>query len=169
MPSFLSTGTQLLTRITQEHRFQTSLLPMKAAIIMPYSISWEPKGIYASFSGFCSVADVLRAFEDISNDPRSDHFYYAIFDYLAVEQENISEAEIEIEIEDVAAFDIGLTYSLPNLRFASITTDERIIKLWRHYFSVHAFPEKLAIFSTLSSAREWLENSPKTYLIKQGF
>lgn len=123
---------------------------------MVYSLVWEPKGVHAKFSGQSTVVDVQRAYEAISRDPRSDQLRYAIFDYLDVEPRALERQEVE----QVAAFAIGLAVSLPEVRYASVATDERIVALWRHFVSVQPTPERHGVFPSVSAARDWLAARP---------
>lgn len=119
---------------------------------MPCILNWEEKGVYVRFLGTCTVTDVIRALEQIGGDARSDDIYFAIFDYLEIDSQNVTEAETE----EIAAMDIGMAYSVPRLRFASVSIDERVLALWRHFISAHAIPERHGIFSTLKAARDWV-------------
>lgn len=111
--------------------------------------------MYAKFSGICTVVDVLHAFEQIGGDVRADDILFAIFDFLDVESQNVTEAETE----EVAAIDNALALSFPRLRFASIATDQRILELWRHFISVHPLPERHGAFPTVAEARAWLDGN----------
>lgn len=119
---------------------------------MPCILNWENKGVYVKFLGTCTVVDVIHALEQIGGDARSDDIYFAIFDYLQIDSQNVTEAETE----EIAAMDIGMAYSVPRLRFASVSTDERVLALWRHFISAHPTPERHGIFPTLEAARDWV-------------
>ncbi len=125
---------------------------------MAHLLTWEPKRVYARFFSECAVDDVMKAFEKISGDARSDDIRGAIFDYLDVERQNMTESEIEM----VAAFDIGLAYSLPLLRIASVTADEHMLELLRHFVAVVEMPGRHGVFSTVSVARDWLAECQPT-------
>ena len=118
---------------------------------MPCRLDWEQNGVCAKFSGICTVADVLHAFEQIGGDVRADDILFAIFDFLDVESQNVTESETE----EVAAIDNALALSFPRLRFASVTTDPRILELWRHFISVHPMPERHGVFPSVAEARAW--------------
>lgn len=133
---------------------------------MPCCLNWEQNGVYATFTGACTVADVLHAFEQIGGDARSDDLLFAIFDFLDVESQNVTESETE----EVAAIDHAIALSFPRLHFASVTSDERICELWHHFISVHPIPERHGLFSTVAAAKAWLtasELNPGSYLLKQ--
>ncbi len=119
---------------------------------MPCTTTWEDKGVYARFFGECSIGDVIKVFRAISGDARLDLARFAIFDYLAVTTHDVTEPEIE----EAAAFDIGIAFTNPRLSFASVTTDERIRELWQHFVSVNVKTERLGIFATEAEARAWL-------------
>jgi hypothetical protein len=121
---------------------------------MPCTLDWETKGVYVKFQGACTVLDLVHAFEAIGGDARSDDIHCVIFDFLDVASQNVTESEAE----EIAAMDVGLAYSVPRLRFASVSTDERILELWRHFVSVHSMPERHGVFSSLEQARAWVAN-----------
>lgn len=125
---------------------------------MAHFLTWEPRGVYAKFVGACSGADVSRAFEGLSGDARCDDLHYAIFDYLDVAQVGITESELET----VAALDIGLAYSLPSLRVASVATDEQVLAFWKRFIALEKMPGRHGIFPTVSAARDWLSHVTPT-------
>ena len=130
---------------------------------MCYHLTWEPTGVYAKFSEPYTVSDVQQAFEQISDDSRCDDIRGAIFDYLDVERHNVTKQDAVM----VAAFDIGLAYSLPSLRFASVATDKNVLEFWQHFVDVVKIPGRHGVFPTVSSARDWLAVSPSTPIFRQ--
>ncbi len=130
---------------------------------MAYSVTWKPHGIYARFSGACTVNDVQRAFETISDDYRSNDIRGAIFDYLDVESHHVTKRDAV----KLAAFDIGMAYYFPSIRFAGVMTDERVLEFWQHFVDVVKMPGRHGIFSTVSAARDWLAVSPSTPIYRQ--
>lgn len=130
---------------------------------MCYHLTWEPKGVYAKFGDPYTVNDVRQAFEKISDDSRCDEIRYGIFDYLDVERHNVTERDAVM----VAAFDIGLAYSLPSLRFASVATGKNVLEFWQHFIDIVKIPGRHGIFPTVSAARDWLEKSPSTPIFRQ--
>ncbi|MDI1246392.1 MAG: hypothetical protein PSV24_13440 [Rhodoferax sp.] len=123
---------------------------------MAHFLTWVPRGVYAKFVGTCSGSDVERAFRGLSDDARSDQIRYAIFDYLDVDRVDITDSELET----TAAFDIGLAYSLPSLRVASVATDEQLLELWRRFVDLEKLPGRHGVFPTVSAAQDWLAQSP---------
>jgi hypothetical protein len=124
---------------------------------MAHFLTWEPTGVYAKFVGPCTVNDVHQAYRKISKNPCLDDLHYVIFDCLDMAQHNMSESEIE----KVAAFDMGLAYFYPAPKFATVTTDQRILELWRHFVSVAKIPGRHAVFPTVSAARDWLQTGDR--------
>ena len=129
---------------------------------MPCRLDWEQNGVYAKFSGVCTVVDVLHAFEQIGGAVRPADLPFAILAFPAAPRHNVTESETE----EIAAIDNALALSFPRLRFASITTDPRILELWRHFISVHPMPERHGVFPSVAEARAWLaddETNPGSY------
>jgi len=119
---------------------------------MPSTITWGPEGIYARFVDACSIGDVTRVFDDLSGAPRLDTARYAIFDYLEIKTQDVTESDIEY----AAALDIGLSFTNPRRLFASVTTGARIRELWRRYIAVNVKTERHCIFATVAEARAWI-------------
>lgn len=123
---------------------------------MPYSIRWESKQVYAKFSGKGAVSEVLAVFAEIAGDPRLDELESAIFDYLEVEHQNVNEEEVE----EIAALQAALNFSKQNILFASVSTDDKIRELWRHFALFHSEITNMegynAIFSNVADAKDWI-------------
>lgn len=125
---------------------------------MPYSITWESKGVCAKFNGRCTINDLKEVFIKIGSDYRYDSLRFVILDYLDVEHQNLTEAEAE----EAAAIDIGMTFTNPRVVFASISSDERILELWRHFVSVNVLPHRHGILPGVSEARAWIAEKMQT-------
>lgn len=125
-----------------------------AEVEMPYQIHWEPRGTLCKFTGFCSVSDVLTAIEKIGTDPRFDNLHYEIFDYLDVQDQDVTISQLE----NIIALDIAQFYTNPRIIYASVATDSRIIELVEHYININHVPVRHMLCSTLVDAREWIDN-----------
>lgn len=119
---------------------------------MPYTITWEPRGVYAKFNGRCTIKDLKAVFIKIGGDYRYDSLRFVILDYLDVEHQNLTEAEAE----EAAAIDIGMTFTNPRVVFASISSDKRILELWRHFVSVNVLKHRHGIVPGVTEARAWI-------------
>lgn len=121
---------------------------------MPYTIEWEPRGVYKRFSGVCSWAEFLRSQEAVLGDARLDDIHYSINDLQGVE--NISIISITgDEAEYSAAITRGSSLSNPTLKIAFVTADRRITML---AMAVRALtPLRVATFATEAEARSWCE------------
>jgi len=120
---------------------------------MPCKITWEPRGAYAKFWGECSIRDLLQMFGELSSHSETDRLRFVLVDYLDVTFADVTKHEIE----EAAAHDIGMTFTNPNIAFASVTTDPRIRSLWNHFLSVNVSPERHQLFDSLAAARAWLD------------
>lgn len=116
---------------------------------MPYSMTWEPKGVFKRFSGTVTWPEYARSQEDVLGDARIDDLRYIINDLLDVEGYSITPDEAEYS----AAITRGASMSNPHVRIAYVTTDARIALL---VMAVRALtPYKLKTFPTVVAAREW--------------
>ena len=119
---------------------------------MAYTLTWEPKGIHARFSGVCSVTELMETFMQISRAPVSVEVSYVILDYVDVE----SQCFTEMDALNVVAFEIGLSRLMPKLRFAVLVRDGRALDAWRTFVSHHPFPERYQVFRSPSELGSWL-------------
>lgn len=118
---------------------------------MPYTMTWEPKGVLKRFTGVCSWQEYAHSQEAVLGDARLDDINYIINDLLAVESYSITPDEAEYS----AAITRGSSMSNPKVRIAYITHDSRIAML---VMTVSVFtPYKLKVFPTLEAARQWCE------------
>lgn len=116
---------------------------------MPYTMSWEDKGVYKHFSGHVSYPEYARSQEQVLSDHRTDTLRYVINDLLAVESYAITTDQAEY----LAAFNRGPSLSNPNLRIAYVTTDIKIRMAIKLVAIISSY--ELCVFPTLAAAREW--------------
>ena len=118
---------------------------------MPYSMTWEPKGVLKRFAGTVSWPEYARSQEEVLGDPRVDDIRYIINDLLDVESYSITPDEAEYS----AAITRGASMSNPRVRITYVTRDARIMLL---VMTVRALtPYQLKTFPTLDDARAWCE------------
>lgn len=119
---------------------------------MPFEIVWEPHGAYRKFYGFVTAPEFKRSIERLHNDLHFDTLKYVINDFLEVQGHEIAEADITM----FAALWVGASFSNPNVRIATVSTDEKIMALMQDYASFHLKPSHLGNFSGVADARKWI-------------
>jgi hypothetical protein len=120
---------------------------------MPYSMSWEEKGVYKQFTGHVSYQEFARSQELVLSDYRSDDIRYVINDFLEIEGYSITTDQAEY----LAVFNRGSSFSNPRIRVACVTTDVKIIVLIRLVSVLSSY--ELKTFPTLAAARDWCASS----------
>jgi hypothetical protein len=121
---------------------------------MSYNITWEPRGLVATFTGPCSVKDVLHAYETIGKDRRFDELRYQIFDYLGAHPEGVDVADIE----QLTGLDFAHSLTNPGMLYVSVAVNPQVVQLIRHYISIKVNPDLHLYCATLAQARDWVRS-----------
>ena len=130
---------------------------------MPFEIIWEPHGAYKRLYGFVTASEFKQSIEKLHNDLHFDSLKYTINDFLGVHGHEIAKTDIAM----FAALWIGASFSNPNIRIATITTDEKIMELMQSYISSQLKPSHLGIFSNVADARNWIKREIPQVLVPQ--
>jgi hypothetical protein len=117
---------------------------------MPYTLSWEPKGVYKQFSGVVTGAEYHRSQIEFTSHEKFDSALYVINDLSDMDRFLITHEEAEY----MAAYSLGPHFANPTLRVGFVTTDPSMLGLIQGYNKISAFP--LEVFPTLASARQSL-------------
>jgi len=122
---------------------------------MPYTIKWEKNGVVTTYHGVVNADEVLEADRSFYNDPRSDAARYQITDFT----QGIPGVIDDKDINNIAAYDIGATYSIPSLKVALITNDPNVKSLCQKY--INRMKEandrwEFMIFQDRKDARKWV-------------
>ncbi|MBL8429984.1 MAG: hypothetical protein JNJ95_08870 [Dechloromonas sp.] len=117
---------------------------------MPYTISWEAKGVYKQFSGVVTADEYHRSQIQFTSHEKFDNAHYVINDFSDIDRFVMTPAEAEY----MATYSLGPHFSNPTLRVCFVTTDPSIVGLIQAYKKLSAFP--LEAFPTLAAARQSL-------------
>lgn len=118
---------------------------------MPYTLSWEPRGVYRRYHGDVSIAERLAAFEAICGDPRFDDLRYTITDYRDVQGYEVTSAATR----EIAAFHLGPHRSNPHIRIAAVAVRPDVLAAIHEFIALRIAPQPCAVFATLPEARRW--------------
>ncbi|HET7203830.1 MAG TPA: hypothetical protein VFI92_10735 [Steroidobacteraceae bacterium] len=126
---------------------------------MPHSIHWEPDGVCVKFTGTVTADEIVRIYEAMSGDPRSDRLKYVLTDYLGA---NRCTSMTLTDVKGFAALEHGASYvaGAPVWR-AAVATDPSICDFLKYFKAVRTSPDPFEIFSTQREAREWLNMHPR--------
>lgn len=109
-----------------------------------------------TFRGNVTGAEILRANREIYGDPRFGRLTYQIVDFTAVENFDVTEADMAV----IAASDRAAARFKPHVRVAVAAADEIIKDLSAFYDAVMVgSPWHQRVFDSMSEAREWLTPS----------
>jgi hypothetical protein len=109
-----------------------------------------PEGIYTSFSGPVTSADLLQHVVRVGSDPRFDQLRFSILDFSDATDE-VDDAELTA----VYAHMIGQRHANDRVRVAAITTDASVIAHIERFPLTIALREPIRIFATANEARDW--------------
>ncbi|MFM2121232.1 MAG: hypothetical protein RL722_2700, partial [Pseudomonadota bacterium] len=82
---------------------------------MPYSLTWEARGVYRRYHGDVTIAERRLSFDDICGDPRFDRLRYAITDYREAERYELSDEATR----EIAALHVAPAITNPQMRIAA--------------------------------------------------
>lgn len=116
---------------------------------MPYTLDWEPKGVYKRFHGQVSFAEYARSVGETLGDERTDSLRYIINDLTGIEGYSVT----AWEAEEVSAMSVGAARSNPRLRLAFVTKNPALRALIVAALAVSRFEAKT--FTNLDDARAW--------------
>ncbi len=123
---------------------------------MPYTLSWERRGVVRRYMGDVTAAERRRSFDEICADPRFDSLRYAITDYLGVTSYEITDENTR----EIAAMHVGPMFSNPRIRIAAVVTDPAIVAAIEHFIALGFTSTPYRIFATEDAARRWVIESP---------
>jgi len=124
---------------------------------MPYSCTWESKGVYIHFSGIVTLAQVSGSDDAMYEDPRFADIDYFIWDASDVVSLALSDTQVDI----TAVRDMGVSLKKDKLKCAFIAKDHRLSRQLEQYLAKSRalkIPWQMALFSELGQARLWLSD-----------
>lgn len=119
---------------------------------MPYTITWEPLGVYRAYHGDVPIAERRASFDAICADPRFDRLQYAITDYLAVRRYEVTQDATA----EIAALHVGPLITNPRLVIAAVADQPEVLAAIAD-FKRHGFADApYQVFRTPAEARRWI-------------
>jgi hypothetical protein len=119
---------------------------------MPYTLSWEEAGVYRRYCGDVSAAERRASFDRICGDARFDDLRYAITDYLAVQQYEITESSTK----EIAAMHLGPLFTNPRILIAAVAVRSDIVGAIREVIGLGLISVPYRVFSSVDDARTWI-------------
>ncbi len=122
---------------------------------MPYRMIWEEHGVLWEYYGAVTAPEIEEANDAFYRDPRSDAARYQLVDTLEVTHVEWSDRDIKV----TAAYDLGATSLVRNVKVAYVATDPVIIGMMEQYVELSIrfnSSWKFQGFRDMKSARAWL-------------
>lgn len=119
---------------------------------MPYSLTWEPRGVYRRYFGDVTIVERLDSFERICSDPRFDELRYCITDYLSVGHYEVTGPATQ----EIAALHVGPTLTNPALRIAAVAVRPDVLAAIRDFIEAGFTTTPYRVFPSIELARHWL-------------
>ena len=119
---------------------------------MPYSLIWEPCGVYKKFTGLITGEELVRSVIEVAHDIKFAHAKYEVSDYLEAERTDFPQDALN----EVRAIRMGSFSRNPNLRVAIVTLDSEIQQRIFSTLAARLTLHQTSIFSTLDDANAWV-------------
>jgi len=119
---------------------------------MPYTLRWEPHGVYKEFCGVVTGAELLTSVKEVSNDFRFYDMQYEVSDYLEAERTDFSQESLN----EVRAVRIGSFMGNPRIKVAMVTLDPEIQQRMESTIASRLTLHQTRVFSSLDEANVWL-------------
>ena len=123
---------------------------------MPYTLIWEPRGVYKKFSGLVTGAELLRSVSEVANSFAFDEALYEVSDYLGADGTDFSQDALN----EVRAMRIGSFQRNRRIKVAIVTLDTDIQQRIYSTIAARMTLHQTKVFSTLAQANEWTGRSP---------
>jgi hypothetical protein len=120
--------------------------------IMPYTLRWEPHGVYKEFCGLVTGTELLSSVKEVANDFRFYDIQYEVSDYLQAERTDFSQESLN----EVRAVRIGSFMSNPRIKVALVTLDPEIQQRMETTIAARLTLHQTRLFSQLDEANVWL-------------
>ena len=115
-------------------------------------IRWEERGVFRKFYGVFKFQELLASVKTVGGDIRFPDLRYSILDCLELQDQDVSDAELEL----VAAHLVGESDSNPRILVAIVATSESAHSILQRFMALGVFPYPMKIFSTVADARTWI-------------
>jgi hypothetical protein len=119
---------------------------------MPYSLIWEPQGVYKHFTGLVTGAELLQSVQEIASDARFFNLRYEVSDYLPAERTDFSQDFLN----EVRAVRIGSFMNNPRIKVAIVTRDPEIQQRMASTIAARLTMHQTRVFAQLTDANDWL-------------
>lgn len=125
---------------------------------MPYSLVWEPHGVYKKFCGCVSGEELLQSVREVATDIRFGALRFEVSDYLETERTEFSQDALN----EVRAVRIGSFMNNPAMKVAIVTLDSEIQQRIYSTIAARLTLHQTKVFNSLPDANAWLGRTTET-------
>jgi hypothetical protein len=122
---------------------------------MPYSLVWEPGGVYKKFNGVVTGAELLQSVIEVSMDTRFIKAQFEVSDYLDAVNTDFSQDALN----EVRAVRIGSFMRNPRIKVAIVTHDSEIQQRIYSTIAARLTLHQTKVFKAIADANTWLERA----------
>ncbi|MCU7818714.1 MAG: hypothetical protein KZQ57_07590, partial [gamma proteobacterium symbiont of Lucinoma myriamae] len=122
---------------------------------MPNQIIWENKGVLSRYTGLFSPEIHIDVLDKLFGDPRIDDIKYIIGDYSEVNDDLLTEDNVEYPL----AMTMGTASYLQDFKIALVAKDKGIIELCNSYIELFRRINtswEVKLFDDIDTARDWI-------------
>ena len=119
---------------------------------MPYSLIWEPDGVYKKFNGVVTGAELLQSVVEVAMDIRFVTAQYEVSDYLDAVSTDFSQDALN----EVRAVRIGSFMNNPRIKVAIVTHDTEIQQRIYSTIAARLTLHQTKVFNAIADANTWL-------------
>jgi hypothetical protein len=119
---------------------------------MPYSLTWEPGGVYKKFNGVVTGAELLQSVVEVAMDIRFVTAQYEVSDYLDAVSTDFSQDALN----EVRAVRIGSFMNNPRIKVAIVTHDTEIQQRIYSTIAARLTLHQTKVFNAIAEANTWL-------------
>lgn len=122
---------------------------------MTFNINWHKKGVYVKFRGIVNAQDLIDANNYVISNANFDLIDYQIFDFLHIDEFNISSNDISI----IGVMDKSQTDFKKEMKVAIVTEDEYVKRITTEYDQIMSGSNWITrIFTSFENAKSWAES-----------
>ena len=119
---------------------------------MPYTLIWEPHGVYKKFTGVVTGAELVRSVNDVAHDMLFRTASYEVSDYLCADSTDFSQDALN----EVRAVRIGSFQRNPRIKVAIVTLNSEIQQRIYSTIAARLTLHQTKVFSEIGDANEWV-------------
>lgn len=119
---------------------------------MPYTHTWESRGIVCRFWGHVTAAEVAESVDNIQGDFRFDALRYVLNDFSDCASVDMPRAKLE----EIAAKDGAAARTNSGIRIAVVSDHPDVLRMTDAYMAEALSPYVAKNFGSMAAARSWL-------------